>query len=387
MRLRERALERALADWLLRRENEPALEPGEFARQLASEIRTSFLSELRELAKIEGLELGSEAFELPGLPGFRLVRRLGHGGTGEVHEAEELASGARVAIKFLHRHVASDPRARARFRREVEAARTLVHPRIVRVLAAGEHAGIPYLVMELLAGRTLQSLLQAWRDTADPEHAFAVRFFSDRAGLRRHFAAVAEALHFAHRRGVVHRDLKPGNLMVADDGALTVLDFGLAATSSPQSVVLTRTGDFLGTPLYMAPEQARAEGAATPRTDLWSLGAVLYECLAGRSAIEPGPLPRVLARLLEGAILPLATCCQGLEPALARLVTSCLSCDPEQRPVSARAFAQALLLPEAPVAASTETSRTRPCSARTHPALRFARRVLVGFADRAPRAV
>ena len=374
MRLREKALERALAEWLLRREHEPALEPGLFAHQLASEIRTSFLAEWRELAQIEGLDLAHGAEISLRLPGYRLVQRIGHGGTGEVHEAEQIATGKRVAIKFLHRHVASDPRARARFHREADAARLLVHPQIVRVLEAGEHGAIPYLVMDLLAGRTVQRLLQAQRDPADADHERAKCWFGDRELLLRRFAAVADALHFAHECGVIHRDLKPGNLMVGDDGELTVLDFGLATTSNPQSAVLTRTGDFLGTPLYMAPEQACCEGDATPRTDLWSLGAVLYECLAGRSAIEPGPLPRVLDRLLKGAIEPIATWCPDLEPELARLVTSCLARDPEQRPDSAQALALALVRSWPGRACVPKADRPRPGGRRAHPALRFARR-------------
>ena len=373
MRLRERALEHALAEWLLHRDREPALEPGLFARQLASEIRTSFLSELRELASIEGLDLAADSGLPPRLPGYRLQRRIGTGGTGEVHEAMQLATGRSVAVKFLHRHIANEPRARARFRREADAARALVHPHIVRVLEAGDHAASPFLVMELLTGRTLQRLLQARLAPEDVDHERAQSFFSDREQLARRFAEIALALFFAHERGVIHRDLKPANIMVGDDGAMTVLDFGLASASSPQSVVLTRTGDFLGTPLYMAPEQARGEGEATPKTDLWSLGAVFYECLAGRSAIEPGPLPLVLDRLLKGQVQPITALGSPLAPELGHLVMSCLACDPQQRPASAQALAQALVRCATASPCAPRIPRRRGRGHRKHPAMRFAR--------------
>ncbi|MCA9712934.1 MAG: serine/threonine protein kinase, partial [Myxococcales bacterium] len=192
----------------------------------------------------------------------------------------------------------ADPQALARFRREARTAQSLDHPGIARVLDFGEQDGAAWLAMELVEGRSLQRLLAAHADPRDVDHARAVAVLGSPRRLAELIAGVADALDHAHRAGIVHRDVKPANVMVRDDGRPVVLDFGLA-TAHDGGGSLTRTGDFLGTPLYMAPEQAVGAENGTASSDVYALGAVLFECLCGRPPVAPGPLAVVIDAILN----------------------------------------------------------------------------------------
>jgi len=210
---------------------------------------------------------GAAAGQLNGR--YRMEALLAVGGMGEVWAARDLLLGRAVAVKVLAGALAGDGRAAERLRREARAAGRLEHPNIARVLDLGEHDGRPYLVMELLEGESLAARID--RAGAMPP-----------AEAARVVAAVADALEAAHQAGVVHRDVKPGNVLLANasltaTGEVKVLDFGIAAAAGDTAIT---TGDLLGTAAYLAPERVLGH-RATPAADIYALGVVLYELLAG----------------------------------------------------------------------------------------------------------
>jgi len=277
---------------------------------------------------------GSPAAASPvAVPGFVLGDELGRGGMGVVYRAEQAALRRTVAVKMILAGHLAGPAARERFRREAEAVARLGHPGIVQVYEVGtwtapDGSQGPYMALEYLPGGTLAGRLagppQPGRDAAEL--------------VRR----VAEAMHHAHAAGVVHRDLKPGNVLLAEDGSPKVADFGLARLLDAADGG-TRTGAVMGTPSYMAPEQARGDNRAVgPPADVWALGAILYEALTGRPPFH-GADPVETLRLVRDAE-PVAPTL--LNPAVPRdLETVCLKClrkEPRQRYASAQELADDL---------------------------------------------
>ncbi|MCA8954275.1 MAG: SUMF1/EgtB/PvdO family nonheme iron enzyme [Planctomycetes bacterium] len=211
---------------------------------------------------------------------YRIVGELGRGGMGVVYEAEELALGRRVALKVLPESARLDPKALARFRRGSQLAASLDHPGINKVLAVGHDGDRDFFTMELVRGRTLAAVIAAARGTAPNvaklpfPHADLLGFAID-IGIQ-----VGNALHHAHLAGVVHRDVKPDNILVRDDGTAVLTDFGIARANDDFALTLTGEGDFAGTVAYAAPEQQRGDRTNVDhRADVWSLGATLYELL------------------------------------------------------------------------------------------------------------
>jgi eukaryotic-like serine/threonine-protein kinase len=216
--------------------------------------------------------------------GYRLVRPLGSGGMGTVYQAEEAATGRRVAVKLIRPEFADSPDTVERFRREGRLASTVLHPRCVFVLGADEEAGRPYIVMELMPGQTLGDLVD--HDGPLPV-ADAVRRVLD----------VIDGLQEAHRLGVIHRDVKPSNCFLDADGRVKVGDFGLAKSLlGPEH--LTRSGSFLGTVLFASPEQIRNE-AVGPQTDVYSVCATLFYLLTGRAPFQEDDPAAALARAVS----------------------------------------------------------------------------------------
>lgn len=333
-------LDRAIGDWLLRKEDDPALLPGDFARELPVALRSEFLRELESLADLDVAATQAAPRDLPRRFGdFRILGELGRGAMGAVFAAEQVSFGRRVALKVMHQHVADEPMARSRFRREAHTAATLEHKGIVRVLDFGETDGRAWLAMAFVDGRSLQRLIAAAKHPRDVDHGRAQEILGDPRRVARAIAGVAEALAFAHQHGVVHRDVKPANLMVDSDGAFLVLDFGLATALDRDAPTLTRTGDFFGTPLYMAPEQAKGAANGTPASDVHSLGAVLYECIAGVPPFAPGPLAAVLDAILRVDAVDPRQHRRSVPDGLARIALQCLEKDPRDRYPSAAALA------------------------------------------------
>lgn len=222
---------------------------------------------------------------------YRLERALGRGGQGTVYLAEDTRSNRKVALKVLTAHQTSSSDALMRFRREAEVASKLDHDGICRVFDAGSENGVPFIAMQLVDGKTLQWHVAQTRNSIgkngsshlaletarghDPQHG------ADLEPLLRIFEKTARALHAAHEAGIIHRDIKPGNIMITDQNEPVILDFGLAYDGGEGArLPLTQTGDIFGTPAYMSPEQIRGQRIKVDaRSDVYSLGATLYECL------------------------------------------------------------------------------------------------------------
>jgi serine/threonine protein kinase len=241
---------------------------------------------------------------------YRLLRELGRGGQGIVYLAEDTRLKRRVALKILRATGSVSNDALARFRREAEAASRLEHPGICAVHEAALDGNVPYIAMRFVEGESLAQKLTAAHGSHPlepsavslPEVASAEAAAhaddvtqtpsgpTSRAEVMRVVRVIeqaARALHAAHAAGVIHRDVKPGNIMVTPDGDAVVMDFGLAHLEEPDQHSLTQTGDFFGTPAYMSPEQLLAQRVRLdPRTDVWSLGVTLYECLTLRRPFE-----------------------------------------------------------------------------------------------------
>ena len=238
---------------------------------------------------------------------YRLIREIGRGGMGIVYEAEQSSLKRRVALKVMPNHHAASPRRVERFRREAAALARLAHPGIVPIHEVGHAGGTHFYAMELVEGRTLQELLthlrERRREDSTCELSLAVGPARSYAGeVAELVAQVAEALHYAHEHGVVHRDVKPDNLLVTDEGEVLLADFGLSKDLDRTS--LTRTGEFSGTLPYMSPEQLR-QGEIDPRSDVFSLGAVLYELLTLEPAFDGPSLEHIMAAVEKADPRPL----------------------------------------------------------------------------------
>lgn len=255
---------------------------------------------------------------------------LGRGGMASVFRAHDPGIGRDVAIKFLHASLCADADCRSRFLREARAAGALSHPNIVTVHDVGEIDGRPYMAMELLLGDPLTAMLGAG-SPLPVRHAVEMAL------------QLARALDYAHARGVVHRDIKPGNI-VRLTGSMTikVTDFGIAHVEAGSSgEQATRLGDVLGTPQYMSPEQTRGE-RLDGRSDLFAAGIVLYEMLAGRRPFQADSLVAVAVKIGTEAPVPLESLRPDLPPALRRIVERCLAKAPERRFQSGAELAEAL---------------------------------------------
>jgi serine/threonine-protein kinase len=242
---------------------------------------------------------------------YELRSQLGRGGMAEVFRALDRRLGREVAVKILAGHLLSDPRSVERFEREGRTAAALNHPNVVDVYDAASEGDIHYMVMELVEGPTLAEVIER-------EGRLPVPRALDIAGR------VAAALQVAHDRGLVHHDVKPSNVLFDSDGEVKVADFGIARAASSDITTIQ------GTPPYVAPEQARG-GRADPRSDVYSLGASLYRCLAGRPLFKKAP-PEVIAQMIiQGEIPALRRVNPAVPRRIARLVHKSLALDPAKR--------------------------------------------------------
>jgi len=256
---------------------------------------------------------------------YRILHRIGSGGMADVYCAEDTHLGRQVALKVLHRRFAQDQEFVERFRREASAAAGLQHPNVVGVYDRGRHDGTYYIAMEHLRGRTLKEIVTS--EAPLPQERVVD------LGVQ-----ILHAAGFAHRHGVIHRDFKPHNVILDDDGTAKVTDFGIARAGASE---MTETGSIMGTAQYLSPEQAQGH-AVTAASDLYSIGVMLYELLAGRLPFEGDSAVSVALKHLSEPPPPISQFRPDLHPALESVVMAALAKDPAQRWQTADDFAAAL---------------------------------------------
>ncbi|MEH0545565.1 protein kinase [Streptomyces sp. B21-105] len=253
---------------------------------------------------------------------YRLTRRLGRGGMAEVFAAEDVRLGRTVAVKLLRADLAEDPVSKARFTREAQSVAGLNHHAIVAVYDSGEDfvggQSVPYIVMEIVEGRTIRDLLLN-AEAPGPEQALIIT------------SGVLEALAYSHQHGIVHRDIKPANVIITHNGAVKVMDFGIARALHGASTTMTQTGMVMGTPQYLSPEQALGK-AVDHRSDLYATGCLLYELLALRPPFTgETPLSVVYQHVQDIPVPPSQTSGGECPPELDGLVMRSLAKDPDDR--------------------------------------------------------
>ncbi len=260
---------------------------------------------------------------------YRILEPLGEGGMGEVYKAHDEHLDREVAVKVLLRGTLDNPTTRERFRQEAHVLSRLSHPGVATIFDFDTQDGVDFLVMEYVPGGTLQTRLIKGPLALDD--------------VTRLGAEIGDALDDAHRRGFLHRDLKPGNVAISASGTAKILDFGLARLlhDSPNRTQLTQEGMVVGSIPYMAPEQLRG-GKDDPRTDVYAFGAVLYEVTTGKRAFSQERPEALMFDILHGVPPPLRSLRPDASPELEQLISSCLSKEADRRPASAGLVSQVL---------------------------------------------
>ena len=253
---------------------------------------------------------------------YEIHSELGSGAMGVVYKAEDPRLGRLVALKTTNAEVAGNPNLLKRFYREAQAAAQLTHPNIVTIYEIDEASGVPFIAMEFLEGENLQKIISDRRELAILEK---LQIIID----------ACKGLEYAHRHGVVHRDVKPGNIVVSSTGQVKIVDFGIARVGVSS---MTRTGDVLGTVMYMSPEQVQGQ-AVDARSDVFSLGVVLYELLTARLPFPGEDVPEILSKILNDPPEPITKYIPQCPPQLQQIIERALAKDREERYQSAEEMA------------------------------------------------
>ncbi len=277
---------------------------------------------------------------------YKLVSRLGAGGMADVFLAEDEQLGRKVALKLLYQRFAEDPGFVERFRREAQAAAGLQHPNVVSVYDRGAYDGTYYIAMEYLPGRSLKQLIRQ-EAPLDPIRAIDITL------------QILKAARFAHRRGVIHRDLKPHNVIVDDADNAKVTDFGIARAGASD---MTETGSIMGTAQYLSPEQAQGH-AVSAGSDLYSIGVVLYEMLTGRVPFDAESAVTIALKHVSEAPPPMSVFNPDVPPELEQVVMWALNKNPVDRPANADQFITALEQARASVLSGERGQRTASMAA------------------------
>ncbi|MFE5090883.1 protein kinase [Streptomyces sp. NPDC056638] len=271
-----------------------------------------------------GVSDGTDSWGIGGVVGdgrYRMTHRLGRGGMAEVFAAEDVRLGRTVAVKLLRSDLAEDPVSKARFTREAQSVAGLNHHAIVAVYDSGEDVvggqTVPYIVMELVEGRTIRDLLLN-AEAPPPEQALII------------VSGVLEALAYSHQHGIVHRDIKPANVIITNSGAVKVMDFGIARALHGAQSTMTQTGMVMGTPQYLSPEQALGK-AVDHRSDLYATGCLLYELLALRPPFTGETPLSVVYQHVQDIPVPPSEVLDAVPPELDGLVMRSLAKDPDDR--------------------------------------------------------
>jgi serine/threonine-protein kinase len=283
---------------------------------------------------------------------YRVLSRLGAGGMADVFCAEDQQLGRKVALKLLHRRFAEDPGFVERFRREAQAAAGLQHPNVVGVYDRGSYDDTYYIAMEYLGGRSLKQLIRQ-EAPLDPIRAIDIAI------------QILKAARFAHRRGVIHRDLKPHNVIVDESNHAKVTDFGIARAGASD---MTETGSIMGTAQYLSPEQAQGH-AVSPASDLYSVGVVLYEMLTGHVPFDGESAVTIALKHVSEAPPSLRAQNPNVPPELEQAVLWALNKNPTDRPADAEQFIDVLERIREQIISSARGQRTASFAAVGGPAL------------------
>ncbi|MFN8464901.1 MAG: serine/threonine-protein kinase [Caldilineaceae bacterium] len=287
---------------------------------------------------------------------YTLMERIGSGGMAEVYKACQRPQDREVVVKLLHRHLLAGGEQTARMQREMRIMARLQHPNIVRIFDAGMAGDQPYLVMEYLRGGTLGAYLKA-RQSIPVEQALDIA------------AQLADALAYAHRRGVIHRDIKPGNVLFDEAGGKRVLlgDFGLACLDGEAGDRLTVAGAMLGTPVYMSPEAVRGE-ECDMRSDVYSLGVVLYEMVTGTPPYLANTPYSMLQKLANEPLRRPREVNPALPENVEQLILRAVAKEPEERTATANELLGAIKAAQAALKAPTAVPAERSTARSTPPA-------------------
>jgi serine/threonine-protein kinase len=263
---------------------------------------------------------------------FQILGHIAQGGMSDIYRAYDVVSKTEVSLKIPDQMMIGDPAQYERFQRELEVTKTLRHPAVLRGLGSGSYNRTPYIATEFVEGKSLRTILE---ESSPLPH--------DRVFVL--FREIAEGIAYCHDNGVVHRDLKPENILVRPDGRPVIIDFGLALTSKSHRVTYANLSATAGTPEYMSPEQVEGQ-RGDARTDIYALGIILFEMLAGRPPYEGDNNLAIMAQHLKGDPPRLDREVSGLSPELAAIVARCLQRDPKDRYPDVRALLEALEHPE-----------------------------------------
>ena len=280
---------------------------------------------------------------------YRLVEKLGQGGMAQVYKAYQPDLDRYVAIKVLHPHLTGDEDFATRFRREARAVAAIEHPHIVRIYDFDSDEDLAFLVMEYLEGTSLKALLHDLRRRDEQ---------MDTAEVGRIVGAVAKALAHAHRQGLVHRDVKPSNVLITSDGRPVLTDFGIARIVD--ETVITESGGTLGTPAYMSPEQGKGE-SGDARSDIYALGVMLYQLCTGRIPFDADTPYAIILKHITAPLPPPRSICPELPESVERVILKALAKDPDDRFQNAGELDRAIRAAvEAPDAAPLPSRRRAP---------------------------
>ncbi len=263
---------------------------------------------------------------------FQIQAHIAQGGMSDIYRAYDVLNRRDVALKVPDQAMIGDPAQYERFQREMGVMKTLQHPAILRGLDSGRYNRTPYLVTELIEGQSLREIVES-AAPLPPEQAVAL------------VCKIAEGMAYCHEHGVIHRDLKPENILVTAEGQPVIMDFGLALTKGARRVTYANLSATMGTPDYMAPEQIEGQ-RGDARTDVYALGTILYELLAGKTPFSGDNNLAVMAQHLNGTPPRLDREQPGVAPQLAAVVARCLQRAPQDRYQDMRALIEALDHPE-----------------------------------------
>jgi len=296
---------------------------------------------------------------------YQIQAHMAQGGMSDIYQAFDLVNRCEVVIKIPDETMLGDPAQFERFQRELEVMNTLNHPAVLKGLGSGKYNRIPYLVTQFVEGQSLRKLMEA-SGPLPPEQAVAF--------IRK----IADGMAYCHKNNVIHRDLKPENILITSDGQPVIMDFGLALTKSAHRVTYSNLSATMGTPDYMAPEQIEGQ-RGDQRTDVYALGTILYEMLAGKTPFTGDSNMAIMAQHLRGTAQRLDRINPSVSPQLAAIAATCLALNPKDRYEDMDALIEALDHPENLDVTVLEQLNTSPAHLPSLTQLQFIRGIVIAI--------